>query len=153
MNKLSDEILKKITEPEFNESLDYSLVSTDEGFHHLLSLDWENFGLNLRNDFMLLLEEYCGDSCGELWNSCADSYRLEEMNLVKEFFRSYGYSQDKVDAISFDLGGILIYKYLQKEVNISYPVYDEMYSIYKHGLIPVKYDPDNSSTKFSVMKL
>lgn len=73
------------------------------------------------------------------------------MNSLKKFFGNYEWSQEQVNAVSFDLGNILIYNYWQEEVSISYPIYDEMYQIYKHGLIPIKYDPDSPS-KFTVIK-
>lgn len=72
------------------------------------------------------------------------------MNSLKKFFGNYEWSQEQVNAVSFDLGNILIYNYWQEEVSISYPIYDEMYQIYKQGLIPIKYEPD-SPFKFTVM--
>lgn len=149
---MSDNILEKISQNVFDKNVPYKLVNQEEGFRSVLSLEWDDFSLEIRNDFFKLLREKRGGNSGSLWNFYANKYRLEEMDSVESFFRKYGWSSDQINAVTFNLGNVIIYKNLIKEMDVKFSLYDEMWAIYEQGFIPVEYTANESLHNFTVMK-
>lgn len=130
----------------------YKIVEAEYGKELLNGIAWEEFCLEMSNNYAFFIQNNLGSSGIDQWNMIAQNIH-ESSSLVKiqKVFEAWRLSKGSIDQIAYDVLHLVIYKFFEEEYHFYFQFYEEMYQIYLSGHLPVGYEGDYPNGTFYVM--